>query len=66
MSCGGGDRVAGLLRANDLICTTSLEMVDGWPGNLGQTMFWIVILVFSLTVSPNFYFLSHLFSLLEP
>lgn len=59
-------KAAGLLRANDLICTTSLEMADGWPGNLGQTMFWLVIFVFSLTVFPNLYFLSHLFSLLEP
>lgn len=59
-------KAAGLLRANGLIYTTSLEMADGWPGNLGQTMFWIVILVFSLTIFPNFYFLSHLFSLLEP
>ena len=51
---------ATLSRANDLLCTTSLEMADGWlgVGIWGQIMLRIDIFVFSLAVFSNIYFLG--------
>lgn len=57
-------KAAGLLRAGDLIYTASLEMADrlAWSRNLGRTVLWTDILVFSPTLSPDISFLSPTFS----